>query len=239
MKKFFFLVLLIPVIGISQTKNVVNTNRYFPKADKILEFEKALAAHAQKYHSGDWKWRVFEIQTGPDAGGYHVTEGPTSWESSDTRGNLGAVHNTDWNKTVAVYLTDRGSSGYSVFVDSLSTVQLTDYSDKIIINHMYPKPGMIGGTIDLVKKLKNVWKAGNESVAVYQSINSGPPQIVAVTRLKGGLKELADGYRKPLPERFNSANGAGSWDNYLADYAKYVENRWSELLFYRADLSSK
>ena len=239
MKKLLFLLLLIPVLGISQTKNVINSNRYFPKADKVLEFEKALAAHAQKYHTGDWKWRVYEIQSGPDAGGYHVAEGPTSWDASDTRGNLGAVHNTDWNKTVAIYLTDKSSSTYSVFVDSLSNVQLTDYSDKIIINHMYPKPGMINGAIDLVKRLKNVWKAGNESVAVYQSINSGEPQRVAVTRLKGGLKELADGYRKPIQERFNAANGAGSWDTYLADYAKYVESRWSELLFYRADLSSK
>ncbi len=38
----------------------------FPKADKVLDFEKALAAHAQKYHTGDWKWRVYEIQSGPD-----------------------------------------------------------------------------------------------------------------------------------------------------------------------------
>ncbi len=177
MKKLLFLLLLIPVFGISQTKNVVNTNRYFP--------------------------------------------------------------NTDWNKTVAIYLTDRGSSSYSVFVDSLSTVQLTDYSDKIIINHMYPKVGMFGGVINIVKNLKNVWKASNESVAVYQAINSGEPQIIYVTRLKGGLKELAGGYRKPLPERYNAANGAGSFDTYLADLAKYVESRWSELLFYRADLSSK
>jgi len=239
MKKLLFFCLFIPLFGMGQTKNVVNSNRYFPKADKVLEFEKALAAHAQKYHTGDWKWRVYEIQSGPDAGGYHVAEGPTSWEASDTRGNLGAAHNTDWNKTVAVYLTDKASSVYSVFVDSLSNVQLTDYSDKIIINHMYPKPGMINGVIDLVKRLKIVWKSGNESVAVYQAVSSGEPQMITVTRLKGGLKELADGYRKPLPERYNAANGAGSWDNYLADYSKYVESRWSELLFYRADLSSK
>jgi len=239
MKKLLFFCLFIPLFGMGQTKNVVNSNRYFPKADKVLEFEKALAAHAQKYHTGDWKWRVYEIQSGPDAGGYHVAEGPTSWEASDTRGNLGAAHNTDWNKTVAVYLTDKASSVYSVFVDSLSNVQLTDYSDKIIINHMYPKPGMINGVIELVKRLKNVWKSGNESVAVYQAVSSGEPQMITVTRLKGGLKELADGYRKPLPERYNAANGAGSWDNYLADYSKYVESRWSELLFYRADLSSK
>ena len=239
MKKLLFFCLFIPLFGMGQTKNVVTSNRYFPKADKVLEFEKALAAHAQKYHTGDWKWRVYEIQSGPDAGGYHVAEGPTSWEASDTRGNLGAAHNTDWNKTVAVYLTDKASSVYSVFVDSLSNVQLTDYSDKIIINHMYPKPGMINGVIELVKRLKNVWKSGNESVAVYQAVSSGEPQMITVTRLKGGLKELADGYRKPLAERYNAANGAGSWDNYLADYSKYVESRWSELLFYRADLSSK
>jgi len=239
MKKLLFLCLLIPLIGMSQTKNLVNSSRYFPKADKVLEFEKALAAHAQKYHTGDWKWRVYEIQSGPDAGGYHVAEGPSNWEATDTRGNLGTAHNTDWNKTVAVYLTDKGSSVYSEFVDSLSNVQLTDYSDKIIINHVYPKPGMINGVTDLVKRLKNVWKNGNESVAVYQAVSSGEPQMIMVTRLKAGLKELANGYRKPLPERYNAVNGAGSWDNYLADYSKYVESRWSEILSYRADLSSK
>jgi len=239
MKKFFFLILLIPVLGMSQTKNVFSTSRVFPKANKVLEFEKALTAHAQKYHTGDWKWRVFEIQTGPDAGGYQTTEGPTSWEAFDGRGNLGTAHNNDWNKTVAIYLTDRSEQSYSVYVDSLSTVALTNFSDKIIINHMFPKPGMINGAIDLVKRLKKVWMDGNENVAVYQIANSGEPQIASVTRLKDGLKELASGYRKPLPERYNAAYGAGSWDAYLADYAKYVENRWSELLFLRPDLSSK
>ncbi len=239
MKKFFFLILLIPVLGMSQTKNVFSTSRVFPKANKVLEFEKALTAHAQKYHTGDWKWRVFEIQTGPDAGGYQTTEGPTSWEAFDGRGNLGTAHNNDWNKTVAIYLTDRSEQSYSVYVDSLSTVALTNFSDKIIINHMFPKPGMINGAIDLVKRLKKVWMDGNENVAVYQIANSGEPQIASVTRVKDGLKELASGYRKPLPERYNAAYGAGSWDAYLADYAKYVENRWSELLFLRPDLSSK
>jgi hypothetical protein len=57
--------------------------------------------------------------------------------------------------------------------------------------------------------------------------------------LKEGLKEMADGYRKSTPERFNIAHGAGAWDTYLTDYTKYVERRWSELLVYNADLSSK
>ena len=239
MKKLLFFCLFIPILGISQTKNVVNATRAFPKADKVLEFEKALAAHVQKYHKGDWKWRVFEIQSGPDAGGYLCSEGPTNWDALDSRGNLGTEHNNDWNKTVAIYLTDRGASSYASFVDSLSTVQLTDYASKIIINHVFPKPGMINGVIDLEKRMKKVWTDGSESVAVYQAVNSGSPEFLNVTRLKNGYKELADGYRKSPPERFNMAYGAGSWDNYLADYAKYVDNRWSELLSFRADLSSK
>jgi hypothetical protein len=238
-KLIAILLAVLPFIGMSQTKNVLSTNRVFPKVDKVLEFEKAIASHAQKYHSGDWKWRVFEIQSGPDAGGYHITEGPTSWSATDTRGNLGTEHNNDWNKSVAIYLTDRGSAGYSTYDDSLSTVGLTDFTDKIIINHICPKPGMVNAVRDMIKKMRKAWVAGNESMAVYNSIASGEPQITLVSRLKGGLKELEDGYRKPFTERYDAANGSGSFAKYLEDYAKNVESRWSEMLSYRADLSSK
>jgi hypothetical protein len=239
MRKLSLLFMLIPVLGLSQAKNVANTFRVTPKPEKIAEFEKAFAAHGQKYHTGDWKWRVFEIQSGPDAGGYHVVEGPLSWEQFDNRGNLGAEHQADWNKNVSPLTTGMGTQGFSTFNEELSTVKLTDYADKIIINHAYPKPGMINKVTDLTKKLKKVWEAGNESVAVYTVVSSGEPQIVAVTRLKNGLKELDPSYRKPMPERFDAANGEGSWNNYLEEYAKAVERRWSEILFYRADLSSK
>ncbi|HEY0678126.1 MAG TPA: hypothetical protein VGD17_07560 [Chitinophagaceae bacterium] len=238
MKQFFALLLLFPAFGIAQ-KNLISTNRVFPKVDKVLEFEKALAAHAQKYHKGDYAWRVFEITSGPDAGGYHITEGPTSWETYDTRGNLGAEHNTDYNKSVAIYLTDRGSSGYSVFQEDASTIGLTDWADKIVISHNYPKPGRIGDAMEVVRRLKPMWTASDEKIAVYTASHSGPPQIIMVTRLKNGLKELQSGFRKPFPERFEAANGPESFRRYIADYEEAIEHRWSEILFYRADLSSK
>jgi hypothetical protein len=104
---------------------------------------------------------------------------------------------------------------------------------------MYPKPGMILGVMELASKLKKVWVEGNESVAVYEANSSGAPQMITATRLKNGLKELGAGYRKPLPERYNAIYGAGSWSRFLEDYAKCVESRWSEIITYRADLSSK
>ncbi len=239
MRKIVLLCLLVPVMAWAQKKNVINVNRVFPKVDKLLEFEKAIATHAQKYHTGDWKWRVFDIQSGPDAGGYHITEGPASWDQIDGRGNLGEEHNNDWNKNVAIYLTDRGSSSYSVFQDSLSSVAITDYTKFINITHFYPKIGWGYKLKETFAKFKKVWEAGGESVAVYQASSSGAPQYALVTRYKQGLKEREDGFRKPFKDRYEEIYGKDSWETVEEMYKKYVDSLWSELLSYRADLSSK
>jgi hypothetical protein len=135
--------------------------------------------------------------------------------------------------------SERGTSTYSEFQEDMSTVQLTDYADKIILNHLCPKPGMTAALDEMIKKMKAAWTAGNESVAVYRSVYSGDPQMVLVTRLKAGLKELDASFRKPMAERYAAANGANSWADYLKDYSNIVEKRWSELLILRPDLSSK
>jgi len=238
MKKFFFL-LLLPVLGIGQSKTVLTSNRLFAKNDKAAEFEKALSSHAQKYHTGDVAWRVWSIESGPDAGGYMVSEGPTTWSALDSRADISAEHTADWEKNVLPLTTGQGQSGYYDFQADLSTVQLTDYSDKIVINHMTAKPGKINDVMALIQKLQKVWAADGESVAVYSAAYSGEPGYITVTRLKNGLKELAADYRKPLPERYNAVYGAGSFDAWLKDYADAVQSRWSEILIYKPELSSK
>lgn len=239
MKNFFFLLLLLPVLGIGQTKTVLSYNRLFAKNDKAGEFEKALSSHAQKYHKGDVAWRVWSIQSGPDAGGYLVTEGPTTWSNLDSRADISAEHTADFEKNVLPLTVGSGQSGYYDFQADLGTVQLTDYSDKIVINHMTAKPGKIRDMMTLIQKLKKVWVADSESVAVYSTAFSGEPGYISVTRLKNGLKELASDYRKPMADRFNAASGAGSFDAWLKDYADVVQSRWSELLIYKPLLSSK
>jgi hypothetical protein len=238
MKNFFFLVLLLPVLGIGQSKTLLTSNRLFAKNDKAGEFEKALSNHAKKYHKGDVAWRVWSIESGPDAGGFMVSEGPTTWASLDSRADISAEHTADWEKNVLPLTDGRGQSGYYDFQADLSTVQLTDYADKIVISHITAKPGKINGVMALIQTLKKVWAADKESVAVYLAAFSGEPGYITVTRLKGGLKELASDYRKPMTERFAAVNGAGSFDAWLKDYAEAVQTRWSELLVYKPMLSS-
>ncbi len=239
MKKMFFMFLLIPVLGMSQTKNVLNSTRYFCKPDKVMEFEKALADHAQKYHTGDWKWRVWSIESGPDAGGYMVSEGPSNWTTIDGRGDITPEHIADWNKTVAPLVMGHAISTYSSFLPDMSTVQLTDYADKILITHMTALPGRVAATKALITQLKKVWEGGKESVAVYSVAASGEPGYIIVNRLKAGYKELEDDFRKPMNERYNDVYGAAAYETYLKDYANAVKERWSELLIYMPKLSSK
>ncbi len=238
MKKLFFLLFLIPFLGIGQTKTVLTSNRLFAKNDKVGEFENALANHAKKYHKGDVAWRVWSIQSGPDAGGYMVTEGPSTWSTLDGRGDISVAHTADWEKNVLPLTVGLGQSGYFNFDADLSTVQLTDFADKIVISHMTAKPGKLTNMAALIQKLKKVWVSGKESVAVYSVAFSGDPGYIYVTRLKNGLKELAVDYRKPMTERFNETDGAGSFDVWLKDYAEVVQSRWSELLIYKPLLSS-
>jgi hypothetical protein len=233
------MLLLIPVLGLGQTKTVLSSNRLFSKPEKASEFEAALASHAQKYHTGDVKWRVWSIESGPDAGGYMVTEGPSTWEILDGRGDISAAHTTDWEKNVLPLTSGQLQSAYYDFQADLGTVQLTDYADKIVINHMAARPGKIVNVKDLITRLKKVWEASKESVAVYSVAFSGEPGYITVTRLRNGLKELAVDYRKPLADRFNETNGAGSFDTWLKDYADAVQSRWSELLIYKPKLSSQ
>lgn len=90
---------------------------------------------------------------------------------------------------------------------------------------------MVNMATELVKNRKNVWVASNKSVAVYSASNSGAPEFTTITRLKGGLKELGESFRKPMAEKYDAINGAKSWIQYLTDYSNPVENRWSGVLF--------
>ncbi|MCY7421433.1 MAG: hypothetical protein LH478_06770 [Chitinophagaceae bacterium] len=239
MTKIFLLLLCLPLLTTAQNKNVTNATRVFPKADKIQEFEKAIGEHAQKYHKGDWSWRVFSIETGPDAGGYQFVEGPSTWAAFDGRGDLGKEHTDDWSKNVSVYLTERTVNSYAVAIDSLSTTPVTQFTDKIMIAHVYPKVGYGPEYIEHLRKIKKTWQAGMQTVVVYQLVASGRNGYYIVYRLKDGLKEFEDGYRKNFKERYETANGAGSYSGYLNNQRTIVNDEtWSEILVLRPKLSS-
>jgi hypothetical protein len=239
MRKIILLFLALPLLGLAQNKNLISASQYFPKEGKARLFEKALAVHAKKWHKGDHKWRVSTIETGPDAGGYLVVEGPTNWEGIDKRGDLGDVHMKDWETTVQTLLSDRGSTMYLTFREDLSTVQLGDFSDKTSVTHVFFKPGYFSDVQANLLLLKKVWEADGATVAVYEASLSGEPQFVIATRYKQGLKERDVVNPTAFPARFNKANGEGSWAKYISMVKEGTARQWTEILYHKPEMDSK
>ena len=238
MKLLILLLLALPLSVICQERNVVHYNRFFIKPGKGLDFEKALTDHVSKYHTSKSKWKVYKIMSGPDAGGYQVVEGPFSWDDIDAQGNLDQIHQQHWNNTISGMLADRTQSGFSVYRADLSTIALEDYSNKIAISHIFPKPGYTLDMEELIKKLKKSWESGGNTVAVYEASSSGPQQYIFVTRYKQGLKERNKGFRKPFKDLYNQSNGENSFDDYIKSVRMYLDHTWNELLSFQPDLSS-
>lgn len=240
MKKLLIAVAFLPLSLLAQDKNVVTVDRYWPKADKVQQFEKALAAHAQKFHKGDVQWRVFTVESGPEAGAYQVVEGPTSWDALDKRGDISKAHMDDWNMNVQPNLTDRVTTAYLTYRADLSTVLLTDYSDKIAVQHVYFRPGYYADMQNMIQELKKTWAENDQHVAVYEASSSGEPQFIYVTRYKNGLGDRVALSKTPMATVFAKVNGGQSaWDRYIQNVRQAVERQWGEMLFYKADLSSK
>ena len=237
MKKVLFLLTFFISVNLVAQNNVSFSSKIFPKIDKIQEFETALKVHVQKYHTNDWKWNVFQVQSGPDYGGYMISEYPVSWDQVDKRGDLGSAHMTDWNKNVLVHVREVGLGSYGEFKAELSTVALTDYADKIMIEYQLSNPGKMNVHKAMLEKLKKVWVEGKESVAVYEQVGSGAPKFAIITRFKDGLKVLSDDNQQAMSSRMDKVYGEGSFKSFADDYSKNVESRWSEILYKRVDLS--
>lgn len=239
MKKLLFLLLAAPMFSAAQDPSVISYNRYMPKNDKVLEFEAGFKAHAEKYHSTEWKWRVYNIESGPDGSGYLVIEGPSTWDALDKRGTLGKEHTEDFLKNVLPFTTEKNSIGYLVFREELSTVKLTDYADKIAVQHIYPKIGKMAAVEASISRFKKIWEAAEQSIAVYEVSASGELGFKIVTRYKQGLKERERNFRKPIKERFNAIYGPGAYDKFNVSLATDLDHQWIELLSLNTELSSK
>lgn len=76
-------------------------------------------------------------------------------------------------------------------------------------------------------------------MAVYEASLSGEPQFVVVTRYKQGLKERDVVRPLALPERFNKANGDGSFAKFISVVKESIGHQWAEILYHKPEMDSK
>ena len=144
MKKFMLLALALCLtmpVALSQAleKATMTSERVTAKPGKDAALKKALANHAAKYHTGNWKWRVFSVLTGPDAGAYIINEGPNTWTTIEGRGDTSDEHLRDNETNVAPLVETNAPSAYLVFQKDVSVDSSGGKFKKALLRHLYPK----------------------------------------------------------------------------------------------------
>jgi hypothetical protein len=216
-------------------ENVISSYRVFAKTGQDEALKSALSAHAKKYHSGAHRWRVYSVLSGPDAGAYHIVEGPFSWTALDDRGDLSADHNKHYETTIAPLVEKTTSDVYLQYEEELSTVQLTAFSTKASVTAVFPKPGRGPATREVLKTLKKVWEKRGFNYAVYSSQMSGEPSYRLVRRFKAGWKDLdAEG----VTQAQAMAELGLSNTEVQEDIAKVTERTYSEMIELKPELGS-
>ncbi len=219
-------------------KGTINSYRVFAKDGHDTALKAAIAAHAQKFHTGNWKWRVSEVLSGPDQGSYMILEGPNSWTDLDGRGDLGPEHMKDYETNITPHVEKSTPEQYATYQADGSTVAAGAYSTKTLIRRAFLKPGRGPQAFESMKSWKKVWEKRGVNVAVWSSFYSGEPCIIIAGRLKNGWKDLDEDIistRKAADEVL----GPGGYDKLLAEAALDTDHQVDEMIEFKPELSSK
>ena len=217
---------------------VISSYRVTPKPGHARQLEAALSAHAKKYHKGDFAWRVGQVMSGPEAGAYHITEGPSSWTAIDGRGDLGAEHMKDYETNVLPHVEHTLPERYLSYQTALSTVGATQWTSKVALTHLVQKPGRGAALTEALRKWKAIYEKVGLNVAVWRTSWSGETTYVVVQRLKNGLKQFDDStpeFRKACDELF----GVGEYAKLQQSAADTSSKVWGELIEFKPELASK
>lgn len=235
--------LALPLAAVAQdaakaapAKNIANVYTIEPKPGEATQLEAAIAAHAKKYHKGDFAWHVATILSGPGEGGYLVVEGATSWTAFDDRGDLGAEHMKDYETNVLPHVAKSSPASYYRHLEKLS-VKGDKMSSKSVALHLHVKPGRSGDIYDALKQWREVYAKLGMVVDVWQTAFSGSTEYVVVVGLKHGLKDFDEdspNFRKAA----NDLYGPRAYDRLMGIEADACSKVWYELLEFKGDLGS-
>jgi hypothetical protein len=243
MKKSVFAVALLLVVSVvlslAQDKATLSTYRVFPKPGKDEALKKAIAAHAAKFHTGNWKWRVFSVLSGSDEGAYQINEGPNSWTDLEGRKDISEEHMRDYEANVAPLVEKSTPHMYLTYQRQISSDSAIGPLKKALLRHFYPKPGKGVRLMSAMTTWKKVYeKLGLKAVAFW-SFFSGQPQLVVATRLPNGFVDLEQTMGPKMREAFEEIAGPGSHARYLEDLEEIVSKVDEEIIEFLPDLSSK
>jgi hypothetical protein len=234
----FFLVLS---LGLSQAqdKATLTSYRVMAKPGQEAALKKAITDHAAKFHTGNWKWRVFMVLSGPDEGAYQINEGPNSWTALEGRKDISDEHTRDYETNILPLVDRNTPNTYLTFQRELSTDSAVGPMKKALLRHIYPKPGKGARIYTYLSTWKKVWEKLGLKVVVWSSFYSGEPQYVVSYRLPQGFIDLEQPMGNKMREGYDEVAGTGSYYRYLEDLDLSINKVLEEMIELLPDVGSK
>jgi len=242
MKTFFYWILLVPFLVISQSNSeytVIENGMMTVNPKYITEFEAGVAAHNNKYHTdGMYGSRIYQINNGTNIGKYLWVMGPIPWSAFDDRPQQDG-HEEDWNKNIEPYTIVGGDQIYWRFYPKLSNFP-KDFIIKNAMVDMYDiKRFKQTEVLELMKKIKKVMKEKypENSYGVYTNEfpNDKEGKDIAIVSFyqKSSWLGNVDGF----PKKYEEVYGKGSFEHFIKEWEKLTIGKQTELWVFREDLS--
>ena len=207
-------------------------------------YEKAWKNHVTKFHNGDDKRYVYEILTGNNSGNFIVVSGPSSVADMDIERSNSAAHSSDYDMSVTPAVANVSTAGTYRAADTLSyNGNVT--TDKFIETIYHLKPGKQQDFLNEVKRAiaVNTKIKSPSSYNTYIKMWAGSsPEVVIVTNLKDGFKQLDNSFAPTMGKDFQTAYvqeyGQAVWDKRINLLPEIATSWETYALKFRKDLSS-
>ena len=242
MKNLILLLLLLPMLGFSQTATdylmfEIGTIKVSP--DKVALVNSGMAAHNKKYHAtGPYGARVYNVVTGTDAGAYKWVMGPGTWSGLDARPS-DELHDMDWDSKVDQYTSPGGNQEYIRFDPKLSRFPHDFTVNKLFVRYVDVARGKMEAVKAMFEKAHKVYaeKIPNETYGVYFNevpSTSGGRDLILVSYFdKYAWMAMDDGFDAKYEEVYGKGSAAAFWNEWNANTLGMESEIWE----YNKDLS--
>ena len=244
MRKILILVLALAMgNAYSQGNTLYQVLFVTPKMGKTTSFERTWKAHHAKYHAKDDGRQVYEVLSGDNAGSFILVHGPTSFADMDKERATDVAHNADYDNTIVPFVEKNSGSYTYRWVDTLS-YNGNVKAEKYLTTVYNLKQGKAA---DLIAEIKRAIKINGiinspSSINAYAKLWAGSrPQIVLITNLKDGFKQLDLSYTPTNPvfrEAYVKEYGQAQWDKRTTLLPEITESIDVYISKLRKDLST-
>jgi hypothetical protein len=241
MKKLFLTVLILPLFltGMGQDSYIMYETMYIkPKHGKSKEFNEALVAHTNKYHSDDpYRVAIHQVMNGTRAGQLVRVMGPLTFTDLDSRPS-DPEHEAEWTE-VMTYLEEVTEVEYWRLDPDLSyTPEGWNYTPKIHLRAWELKHGKTDEFLGVMKKIVEVFRAkkyGNSWHVYWNYFQTGNGRDIAGVF---GFDKWAFYDEDPVFFKdFEEIHGEGSWEETYEFMMDATVEMTEELRELRPDLS--